>query len=84
MEADIADGDDSMKLYCKGEYHNGPMNLHFAGPGVFEVDDKAGEYLLKDAPENFILDLPGDTGKEVKAFDAPPADKALKAPRVKK
>lgn len=84
MEADITNGDDSMKLYCKGEYHNTPMNFHFAEPGVFEVDDKAGEYLLKDAPENFSLDLPGAAEMAVKSFDAPPADKALKAPRVKK
>ena len=46
-----------MKLVCKGEYHHSPAGLHF-NAGVIEVDDAKGEYLLRDAPENFALYMP--------------------------
>lgn len=74
-----------MKLYCRGEYHNGPMDLHFSGPGMIEVDDWKGEYLLRDAPDNFTTELPAQmTLTEVKSFAEPPRDKAVRSPRVKK
>lgn len=74
-----------MKLFCKGEYHNSPNGLHFDGKGVIDVDDYKAEFLLKDAPENFKK-LPAvvDPAPEVKAPDAPPVDKAVKAPAKKK
>ncbi len=47
-----------MKLFCKGKYSNAPAGLHFERAGVIEIDDPKGEYLLRDAPENFTLELP--------------------------
>jgi len=70
-----------MKLYVKAEYHCSPMGLHFAAPGVVEVDDWKAEFLLRDAPENFSRELPAE---ESKALDEPPQDKAVKAPLRKK
>lgn len=74
-----------MKLFCKGEYHNGPNELHFDGKGVIDVDDHKALFLLKDAPENFEK-LPAvvDPPPAVKAPDAPAVDKAVKAPAKKK
>jgi len=82
-----------MKLYCRGEYHNGPAGLHFDRVGVIELDDAKAEYVLRDAPENFSRELPpstrfADQGRsaqdEVKAPDEPPVDKQIKAPAKKK
>lgn len=52
------------------------MSLHFDKSGVVDVDDWKGEFLLKDAPENFTRDLPEQT----KMFEVPPTDKAMKRP----
>ncbi len=68
-----------MQLYVKGRYHNGPAGLHFDGPGVIEIDDPKGQFLLRDAPENFTTEIPVK-----KAFDEPVADKMLKSPARKK
>jgi len=67
-----------MQLYVKGRYHNGPAGLHFAGPGVVELDDPKALFLLRDAPENFSTEIP------VKAIDEPVVDKMIKAPARKK
>lgn len=67
-----------MQLYVKGRYHNGPAGLHFDGPGVVEIDEPKAQFLLRDAPENFSTEIP------VKAEDAPPVDKAVKAAPRKK
>ena len=71
----------SMKLYCKSDYANPPYHLFFPA-GVIEVDERVAEILFRDAPDNFSRDLP--TPPAVKALDAPPADKMMKAPKVKK
>lgn len=86
-----------MKIYCRGEYHNPPAGLHFANPGVVEIDDAKAEFLLRDAPENFTRELPAPaappeasdqlvepTADATKAVDAPPHDKQIKSPSRKK
>lgn len=77
-----------MKLYCKGCYHNGPAGLHFEKAGVIEVDDWKGEYLLRDAPENFSRELPAAKlsapSVQTIALDEPLADKMVRAPSRKK
>lgn len=78
-----------MKLYCKGEYHNSPAGLHFSREGVIEIDDAKGEFLLRDAPENFSRELPAPEpaagmSAEMKAPDAPAKDKMVKEPGKKK
>ncbi len=86
-----------MKLYCKGQYHNGPYGLHFSGPGVVEIDDPKAEFLLRDAPENFTKTLPAPvkapetTPQAPETPDAPtvepetpPETKAPEAPPVDK
>jgi hypothetical protein len=72
-----------MRLFCRSAYHNGPAGLHFAAPGVIEVDDWKAEFLLRDAPENFSRELP-TAERETKALDEPPEDRAVKMPKVKK
>ena len=65
-----------MKLYCKGQYHHGPLNLHFDHPGVIEVDDPIAAFLQRDAPENFTRDLPTPTPALPRSHPplTPPAD----------
>jgi len=64
----------TVKIYCRGEYHNVPANLHFSGPGIVEVDDWQADYLLRDAPENFSRDL-NEFAAEAKAPAEAEADK---------
>ena len=80
-----------MKLFCKGEYHNSPLGLHFNVVGVIDIDDPKAEYLLKDAPENFSRELPKAEAhahekpiEQSKAVNAPALDKQLKEPTRKK
>ena len=67
-----------MKLYCHSDYNNGAAGLHF-GRGWIEVTPETANFLLRDAPENFST-----VAVEGKAPDAPPFDKAVKKPAVKK
>lgn len=67
-----------VKLYCRGRYFNGPRGLLF-DKGIIAVLPEVAEYLLRDAPENFCIELP-----EAKALDEPVADKAVKSPSRKK
>lgn len=60
-----------MKLFCKGEYHNQPTQLHFAGPGVIEIDTWKGEFLLRDAPENFERYV--EPAATIETFESAPA-----------
>lgn len=84
-----------MKLFCKGVYHNAPADLHFVGPLVIEIDNWKGEYLLRDAPENFTRELPAPPeppranvladADSVREKIAPPiTDKALDEPPADK
>lgn len=79
-----------MNLYCLSDYHNEPYGLHFVA-GPIDVDDTIAEFLLRDAPENFIREA-GERGaatrrpdavSEAKALAAPPKDKAVKTTNVK-
>ena len=70
-----------MRLYCKSDYANPPYHLFFPA-GVIEVDERVAEILFRDAPDNFMRDLPAPP--ETKALNAPPADKMLKEPKRKK
>lgn len=60
-----------MKVRCKSEYHNGPLQLHFA-PGVFEVDDPVAEFLFRDSPESFeqVKEAPVQVEAHDKSMDA--------------
>lgn len=73
----------TMKLICKGAYHNTPAGLHFDA-GVIEVDDWRAEFLLRDAPENFEKWSEPFATVEAKAFDKPPTDTQVKVPARKK
>jgi hypothetical protein len=76
-----------MKLFCKGKYHNQPVGLHFDGPGVIDIDEAKAQFLLRDAPENFevaVAAIPVPVEVVAEAFDAPAADKMVKAPSRKK
>ena len=71
-----------MKLYCRGRYRNPPMQLAFDGPGVIDIDEWKARFLLKDAPENFTMELSVPVMN--KSIDEPPEDTAMKrAPRKK-
>lgn len=85
--------EEAVKINVKGEYHNGPMQIHFAGPANgLEIDDWKAEFLLRDAPGNFEI-VPENAGAtpeekedaaETKALDAPTMDKQVKhAPKKK-
>lgn len=67
-----------MILICKGKYVDTGKKLSF-DPGRIEVDQHIGEYLLRDAPENFE-----QVSAETKELDAPTKDKAIHAPARKK
>ena len=73
-----------MKIYCRGEYHNGPLGFHFDKPGVIEVDQWKADFLLRDAPENFTTELPAADERTEKSMDVPPLDKQVKAAPKKK
>jgi hypothetical protein len=66
-----------MRLRCIREYVNGPRGLVFQVGEELEPSPQLRLFLLADAPGCFEV-------VEVKAPDAPPADKAVRAPRVKK
>lgn len=87
-----------MKLYCVNAYHNVPADLHFAGPGVIELDDPKAAFLFRDAPENFLTLAQAERagllekgraadeapGEETKALDEPQRDRAVRFPARKK
>lgn len=72
-----------MRLRCISRYA-GLGHSHEVGE-VFEVTDVLGQQLLNDSPGSFVdLDAQIADESEVKAFDVPPADKAIKhAPKQK-
>ncbi len=72
-----------MILNCLGAYRNGSRNLSFS-IGRIEVDDHIAEFLLKDAPDNFEPWADNGPSGVVKATEAPPQDKMVKAPARKK
>lgn len=68
------------KLIAKHEYINGPRGLHYHAGEVITVTDAAYLFLMADAPGCFEPEVE----PEVKALDAPPADKMLRQPKAKK
>ena len=68
------------KLVALSEYHNGPRGLHYKPGDVIEPSDELYLFLMADAPGCFVAE-PEPTAK---AIDAPPVDKMLRQPKVKK
>lgn len=64
------------KLVALSEYTNSPRGLHYRPGEVFDVTDADHLFLMADAPGCFE--------PYVKAIDAPPVDKMLRQPKVKK
>ncbi len=48
-------------------------------PGIIEIPDSLGEWLMRDSPGRFERVVEIETG----ALDAPPADKMMRRKRVK-
>lgn len=73
---------------AQSAYTNGPRGLQFRPGEVFEVNDALFAYLMADAPGvfvEFVPEPPVVAGEPTpKALDAPPMDKAMRAPRAKK
>lgn len=66
-----------IKLRCVGKYHHiARGEIHLPGE-EFTADEDHAAYLLRDAPGCFEEVV-------VKAPEAPPRDKAVKRPRVRK
>lgn len=63
-------------LIAVHEYVNGPRGLYYRAGQTFDVTD--AEYLF------LMADAPGCFEPYVKAIDAPPVDKMLRAPKAKK
>lgn len=72
------------KLITLGAYDNAPRGLHYQPGQEFEADDALYLFLMADAPGCFepAEDRPAPVATA--ALDAPPADKMLRAPKVKK
>lgn len=68
------------KLIALSEYTNGPRGLHYRPGEVITVTDAEYLFLMADAPGCFEQYVE----PEGKALDAPPADKMLRQPKVKK
>lgn len=66
------------KLITVSEYTNSPRGLHYQPGDIFTVTDAEHLFLMADAPGCFAL------APEGKALDAPPADKMMRQPKVKK
>jgi hypothetical protein len=69
------------KLIAREEYHAAQRGLHIKRGEVFEADAELYRFLMADAPEVFA---PAPDPQPTKALDAPPLDKMLRKPRVKK
>lgn len=69
----------AQRLRAREEYILPPRNLHYRRGEVFEADNDLYLFLMADAPDVFEQVVETD-----KALDAPPKDKALRAPRGKK
>ena len=70
------------KLIAVGEYTNGPRGLHYQPGETFDATDAEYLFLMADAPGCFEAHVePEPAGK---ALDAPPADKMMRQPKVKK
>lgn len=67
------------KLIAKHEYTNGPLGLHYGVGETFDASDALYLFLMADAPGCFE-----EYRAPVKALDAPPVDKMLRQPKVKK
>ena len=63
------------RLRCVGRYVNGARGLVYVVGDVFDATPEQAAFLLADAPGCFEPVQP-----ESKAINAPPADKAIKAP----
>lgn len=73
------------KLIAVGEYHCPPRGLHFRRGQELEVDNALYLFLMADAPGCFESVPEKVTEKATeKALGAPPADKMLRSPKVKK
>lgn len=67
------------KLRAKEEYVMPSRNLHYKRGEVFEPTDDVYLFLMADAPGVFEV-----VAGPVKAIDAPPVDKMMRAPKAKK
>ena len=65
------------RLLCIGRYINEPRGLAFDAGVTFEPDEALAAFLLADAPGCFA------PAPAVKAVDAPPRDKAIRAAQNK-
>lgn len=67
------------KLVTLFEYINAPRGLHYRPGDVIEPSDADYLFLMADAPGCFA-----EYVAPAKAIDAPPVDKMLRQPKVKK
>jgi len=70
-----------IKLKCLNGYSN--KQFSFEAGQVFEVDEVTARWLQADSPGAFVP-VVGPAEPEVKAPEAPPVDKMVKAPGRKK
>lgn len=72
-----------MKLLCKGRYSNKPRGLGYE-PGLIEVTDEIGAFLLRDAPGSFAVPSAPEPApvpaEELKELSDPPRTTAYKRP----
>jgi len=67
-----------VKLRARGRDGNEPRGLAYNAGDVFEADQATATYLFADAPGTF------EPITQAKQVDAPPANKAIKAPERSK